>query len=63
MSVQASGSPVRLSMETMIRSENDIRDMCMMESKAVRSLAALSMARMVDSEHVAEDISIRDSCG
>jgi hypothetical protein len=49
-------------MVAMIRFEKDNLDMCIMGSKTVRSLTALSMARMKNSEHDAEDISVQDSC-
>jgi hypothetical protein len=62
MCVQNSGSPDHLSMVAMIRFEKDNLDMCIMGSKTVRSLTALSMARMKNSEHDAEDISVQDSC-
>jgi hypothetical protein len=38
--------------------ENDILDMCMMDFKTLRSLTALSMARMINIEHFAEGIGV-----
>jgi hypothetical protein len=58
MCVQHSESPNRLSMVTMIRSEKDNSDTCMMDCKCVKSLAALSMAHVIDVKQITEDIGV-----
>jgi hypothetical protein len=63
MCAKDSGNHERLSMAAVARLQKDILDMGMMDFKTVRSLTDLSTARMIDTEYLAEDISIRDPYG